>query len=510
MLAIANGISSVEQSDELIGRLVTRGVKLTLEGNDLLYSGSDDVLDEETITALRRAKNDLVSRLQSNRTRGVLRLGATTREQRRMEWRSRIDRHAATYNVCIRIDLKGPVEAQEVERVAHSLVERHEILRTRFAWYGKYLIQEITSAPRAVLQILEPAALNGASDEEVLNWCTRRGEAAFNLAADFPSRWCYAAIAPSEAVLLLTIHHIACDGWSIERLLKEFHDLLNLRPLAAVSYTPSDFAEHEQRWLTSERIKTATSFWTKELCGSTFHPTFRRSNGELNVGGSASRVIYPFPADLNSRVADMARKVALTEFTLYLAAFALLLREETSTDSCAVVIAVANRTRADHEEMMGLARNAQAIPCSARSTEDLVAIARRISAVVERASQFLWFPIDLLPAPGADGVDTRRLPITFAFERSGSKIDRFNGSATTMRYVFMGAARGGLSLFVRRQGEEADVLLDFATEHFSAQDATEMARRYVSFVVTAVDDWTKADRQQAERIEHHDSYCSAQ
>jgi hypothetical protein len=113
---------------------------------------------------------------------------------------------------------------------------------------------------------------------------------------------------------------------------------------------------------------------------------------------------------------------------------------------------------------------------------------------VQRASGFQWFAIDLLPSHAADGVDSRRLPITFAFERSASKTTRLEHFASTMRYVFLDAARGGLSLLVRQQEEEAQALLEFATEHFSPEDATGMARRYVSIVVTQVDNWTESHR----------------
>lgn len=499
-------VASIDEPDSLIGRLVAQGVNLSVDRGDLVYGGSDDVLGPDMIAALRRTKNAIVSRLELNRERGVLRLAPTTREQQRMEWRSRTDRHAATYNVCIRIDITGPLTSHDVEHAARTLVQRHEIFRTRFASYGEHLVQEIMSSPRVVVQVLERAALDGADGEQLLRWCARRGQAAFDLASEPPSRWCYAPVADGKAVLLLTMHHIACDGWSIGRLIEEFQAVGNRESLPAILYTPADFADYERQWLTADRIETARSFWAESLCNTSLSPRFRRCNRAITVGGEAGRVTCRFPLRIGECVAEMARTLALTEFSLYLAAFTLLLREETDAESCAVVIAVANRTRPEHEEMMGLARNAQAIPCSAGASDSLQAVARRISAFVQRCLAFPWFPINFLPSRPTDGVDTRCLPITFAFEHSTTKLGQFSGCEATVRYVFTRAARGGLSLQVRRQGPETDVLLEFATDHFTAEDATEMARRYVSIVVAALTEGTTSYDPELRRSAGHDSH----
>jgi hypothetical protein len=487
-----------DQAAELVGGLVAAGVELSLEGRDVVFSGPAHALAQETVDTLRVEKEAVVSLLERNRERGVVKLGPTSREQRRMEWRNRTDRNPATYNVCMRLDLLGDADPGLLARAADALAERHEILRTRFAWYGAHLLQEVMAPPRAVLQLLEPAALRDAGDEEVADWCARRGRAAFDLGAEPPARWCCAPIGPGRSVLLVTFHHIACDGWSIERLLRDLRTLcragtglVDAASLPPVSMTPGEFARWESAWLTEERIEQARSFWTGELRGAALSPTLRRSGGELATGGEAASVVRTIPAGVGAGVAAAARLLATSEFPLYFAAFAMLLSEETGGRDCAVVIAGANRTRPEHEELVGLTRNAQPIRCSVEEGDTIDVVARRISTRVENALAYQWHPIDLIvPPDDAQGAaDPRRLPITFGYEGPGDASLDCGGFSATVRDVYLGAARAGFSLLVRRRGDAAEAFFEYSKAQLSEADAGLLADRYVEIVTAETARW---------------------
>jgi hypothetical protein len=485
---------SDEKADALVGSLVTVGVDLSLEGDDVVFSGPAYALGQETIAALRENKRAVVSLLQRNRTRGVLKLGPTSREQRRMEWRNRTDRNPATYNVCLRFELRGVINPQLLARVVTALAGRHEILRTRFSWYGEHLLQEIMSPPRSVLQILHPTTLSDASEQEVADWCSRRGAAAFDLGAEAPARWCYAQRGPDRAVLLITFHHIACDGWSIERLLREFQTLCcaeaRLVEVAVppVTITPREFARWETNWLTDERVESARTFWVEELRGAVLAPALTRARVGAALGGDASCVVRTFTPAVTARVTAATHSLAMSEFSFYFAAFAMLLREETDGRDCAVVIAVLNRTRPEHEELMGLSRNALPIRCSAKEGDTIDVVARRISERVERALGYQWFPIGLIDPPDGtqETADPRRLPITFGFEGPSESILHCNGFSATMHDVFLGAARAEFSLLVRHREDAAEAFFEYSKSWLCAEDVGLLADRYVSIVTDEV------------------------
>ena len=488
------------QAARLVGRLVAAGVDLSLEGGDIVFNGSPHSLGQEAIAALRENKSAVVSLFERNRARGISKLGPTSWEQRRMEWRCRIDRNPATYNVCMRMDLLGAVDAHRIARIAAALVERHEILRTRFAWYGEHLLQEVMAPPRSVLQVLEPAVLHNASDQEISDWCARRGAAAFDLAAEAPVRLCYAQVGPQQAVLLITFHHIACDGWSIERLLEEVETLGGAERLSSrpdpVMITPCEFARWELTWLSDPRTESARAFWTEELRGAMLAPKLARWNNEAAPGGDAGCVRRKFTVASTTAVTAAAQALAMSEFSLYFAAFAMLLHQETDGRDCVAVIAVANRTIAQHDELMGLTRNAQPIRCSAHKGDTIDVVARRISERVEGAIAYQWYPLSLIVPPGDEPVDIRRLPITFGFAGLSKSALQFDDFSATLHDVYLGAARAEFSLLVRHQGDTAEAFFEYAKARLSPEDAGLMADRYVEIVAAEVGRWACSPLEQ--------------
>ncbi|MBL9164753.1 MAG: hypothetical protein JNL18_18645 [Planctomycetaceae bacterium] len=492
-----------EDADGLVGSLVASGVELSTEDNDITFNGPASALGESAVLALRQNKPAIVAILQRNLARGVVKLGPASWEQRRMEWRCRADRNPASFNVCMRLDLRGPTNPSFLGRFASALVRRYEILRTHFAWYGEHLLQEVMAPPRSVLQVLPQEVLAGASEKEIEDWCARRGGAAFDLAAEAPARWCYAQVAFDRAVLLLTLHHIACDGWSIDRLLGEFAELCrsNGQSVATASpvpdvATPIGFARWELEWLQGERAAGAGAFWSEEFRMAVLAPELTCWGGSPAPGRDAGCVVRTISAKATARAADAARSHAVSEFSLYFAAFAMLLAEETVGRDCAVVIAVLNRGRQEHEEVVGLCRNAVPIRCSVRAGDTIDIVARRIGERVERALEFQWCPLGLiatwLDAP--ESVDIRRLPVTFGFSGPVKNFLECGEFSATVHDVFLGAARAEFSLFVRYRGEQAEAVFEYSRTRMRFKDASLLADKYVRLLAVEVERTAPARR----------------
>ncbi|MDQ4114450.1 MAG: condensation domain-containing protein [Actinomycetota bacterium] len=481
----------------LIGRLVSAGMNLTAEGPDLVYDGPASLLSDDVLDALRKHKQDVLAVLHANRSCGVLALSSTTLEQQRMELRTRMDRNPATYNTCVRVDLRGPVCLERLGEAITALHERHEAFRTRFVQYGEYLLQEVHAPSRSVLQVMTPDVLAGATDDEIQQWCEQRGSAGFDLATQPPTRWCYAPAGPEHAVLVVGLHHIVCDGWSIDIMIKELIELYrqtagdgHVGRTAPLTATPRDFAAWERGWLVRERVEEAQSFWSAELSGTALSPALSRSTAGSSVGGDADCLIRVIPPAVAAGIEALAQSREVTEFSLYLAAFAMLLSEETARTDLAVVIAVANRTQPTHETVVGLCRNAVPIRCVMREGDAIGKVADRISERVARALEHQTFPIGIIAEDGSElsrDADLRRLPYTFGFEPRDYPPLGCGPLRAEMRDVFLGAARGNFSLLVRRRGEHLETFLEYATPALSRDDAAAMADRYVAILNDAGD-----------------------
>ncbi|MEU0518815.1 condensation domain-containing protein [Streptosporangium sp. NPDC006007] len=491
MTADGQGVAS------LIGRLVAAGTNLTAEGADLVYDGPASSLNDDVLDALRAHKRDVLAMLHANRSRGVAALAATTREQQRMELRSRMDRNPATYNTCIRVDLRGPVCPDRLGRAITALHERHEAFRTRFVWYGEHLLQEVHAPSRSVLQVMTRDVLAGASDDDIQRWCARRGAAGFDLATQPPARWCYAPVEQDHAVLVVGLHHIVCDGWSVDIMISELVDLYRRTAAddrvggpVAVAATPRDFAAWERGRLVPERVEQVRLFWAEELRGTALSPVLTRAVGGRCVGGDADCLIRVVPSAVAAGIEALANSRAVTEFSLYFAAFAMLLSEEARRSDLAVVIAVANRTQPAHETVVGLCRNAVPIRCSVRDGNTIDRVAGDISERVARALEQQTFPIGIIAGDGSElsrDADLRRLPFTFGFEPVDYTPIECGPLNARLRDVYLGAARAEFSLLVRRRGERLEAFFEYATPALSRDDVAVMAARYIDILTDAGD-----------------------
>jgi myxalamid-type nonribosomal peptide synthetase MxaA len=477
----------------LVGQLVADGVEISLDGNDVTYSGPARVLTQARLDAMRGHKQDVVSLLRDNRARGVVALGPTSYEQRRMEWRNRADRNSATYNVCMRLDLHGRIDQQRLARVVTTLVEHHEILRTRFVWYGDHLLQEILAPPRTVLRILEPTTLCNLDTQKLEAWSARTGAASFDLAGEAPARWCYAQLGPESAILLITLHHIACDGWSIDRLLADFQERCRAEAasdqaptLARPALTPREFATWEARWLTEERIASARLYWSDVLHGAALVPALEGGAPNALPGGNAGCVVQCLPSTIAADIKTASHCLGLSEFSLFFAAYVMLLHELIVLPHFVVVIAMANRTRPEHEEVVGLTRNALPIRCSVGQDDTLANIAQNISAQVESALELQWVPIGLITPPAGSRAlaDLNRLPITFGVARSSDPTLDCGDFSVTVNDVYLGAARAEFSLLVRYGENVVEAVFEYSKSLFDREQVASLAARYAEIAAS--------------------------
>ncbi len=476
--------------EELVGAVVSGGVALWTERGDICYRGPESAVDFNRMEELRGRKASVVHLLEARRVVGLTRLEPTSHEQRRMAWRAVHDTNAASYHLCIRIDLDGPLDQQRLGDAVRLLVARHEGLRCRYSDYGGHVLQEVHQPPPRVLQILGRQVLEGRGESEVAEWCAVRGRAPFDLAREAPVRWCLAPRGDQRALLLVTAHHIACDGHSIDRILQELRTLYceGSAGLQNPLSTPGDFARWELGWLTPERVAIARQCMAQQLDGVALTPMLRRTGSVVRPGGDADAIERHIGPEIVQGAEELARSLRVSEYSVYFGAFALVLAEETVEQACAMVIAVRNRTRPEHEDMVGLARNAQPVGGRVDRAAGLAEAALRMSERVELLAACPWFPVGLLEVAGAAGevLDPRVLPITFAQAAADDDTWTLGDVHGTVRDVFLGAARAGLSVFVRRRGRVAEAAFEYAIADVGREDVEAIADRYLHILTQGV------------------------
>jgi amino acid adenylation domain-containing protein len=283
--------------------------------------------------------------------------------QQRLWLLDRLEPGATVYNLPLAFRVDGPLDATCLQRALSEVLRRHEVLRTTFA------AGEESGEPRLV--VAPPGAFSlPRIDLSGLSLPARTAEAGkltdeeagrpFDLTAGPLFRGLLLATGAAGHRLLLTMHHIASDGWSVDVLLGEISALYRVfaaglpSPLPELPVQYADFAAWQRRWLAGPVLEAQLAYWRRQLAGAPEAldlPTDRpRPAVETSRGAHFS---MPLPPAVVAAVRALSRSQGATLFMTLLAGFATQLHRYTGEVDLLLGSPVANRNRSEIEGLLG-------------------------------------------------------------------------------------------------------------------------------------------------------------
>jgi non-ribosomal peptide synthetase component F len=276
--------------------------------------------------------------------------------QQRLWFLDQLEPGSPLYNVSGALRAEGPLDAAVLARCLTEIVRRHEALRTTFTERDGEPFQVVQPPEPFGLPVIDLAGLPDraralAHDEAHRPFDLRQGPLL---------RALLLRLAAEEHVLVLTVHHIASDGWSMGILIRE---LAALYPAIAEGRTPSlpelpvqypDFAVWQRSWLRGEVLEQEIAFWRAQLAGLPpllALPTDRPRPAVQSFRGAVRPV--RLPSGLTRELEALARREGATLFMVLLAGFQTLLARLSGQDDLAVGSPVAGRTRVEVEGLIG-------------------------------------------------------------------------------------------------------------------------------------------------------------
>jgi amino acid adenylation domain-containing protein len=266
---------------------------------------------------------------------------------------SELEPETPDYNVPVAFRLRGALDRAALQRALTAIARRHDVLRARITTVDgepAYAVAENVGVALPVADAGDPA--------ECAQLLARESARPFDLRADVPLRALLVRCAAAEHVLLVTMHHIAVDGWSVGIFTRELSALYaayaadETSPLAEPACTYADFAAW-QRDAAGDRAQTENlRFWTAALTDPPPPLPFAAlSDGTVSAGGGLRA--RTLGASLHGALDRFCRARGTTLYATLLAAFAVLLERLTDRDDFIVGAAVANRTLPAFEEPIG-------------------------------------------------------------------------------------------------------------------------------------------------------------
>ncbi|MEU1820811.1 condensation domain-containing protein, partial [Streptomyces roseifaciens] len=261
-----------------------------------------------------------------------------------------------TYQVPLAFRLRGRVHVDALRAAIGDLVGRHETLRTVFPAIDGQPYQRVLDSRDAHVDF---TVLECAGHEELAQ---RLGEAAlvpFALEREIPLRVTLATVGDAESVLLLTLHHIASDGWSVEPLLDDLATAYRARCAGGAPLwepLPVQYADYTlwHQELLDEVLDDQLAYWTDTLAGAPQEldlPTDRPRPAVAGHNGDA--IHFGLDAELHTRLDDLARRHGVTLFMVLQAGLAALLSRLGAGSDISLGTVVAGRSDEALDDLVG-------------------------------------------------------------------------------------------------------------------------------------------------------------
>jgi len=281
--------------------------------------------------------------------------------QQRLWFLDQLEPGTPAYNIPAALHLKGQLQTDVLARSLNEVVRRHEALRTRFAVAENDLVQVIPCAATVELPVTDLRHLEAQAREQTTRaLIDKEARCSFDLTTGPLLRVAVLRLSDEEHVLLLTLHHIIADGWSMNILVREVSLLYEAfargveSPLPELPIQYADFAVWQREHLSGAVLEEQIRYWKERLAASPpvlELPKYRALPLAKSMRGARQPVFLG--AELSAQLKQLSRSQGVTLFMTLMAAFNVLLQRNTGHRDILIGTPIAGRTRPETKNLIG-------------------------------------------------------------------------------------------------------------------------------------------------------------
>jgi aspartate racemase len=281
--------------------------------------------------------------------------------QERLWFLDQLEPSTAVYNVCQAVRLSGTLDVIALEKAFNEIVRRHEILRTNFVASEGRAVQVIAPTRTIELALVDlSGGRDGTANEECQRRLQQESRRPFDFARDLLVRTLLVRVSATEHILMLTMHHIISDGWSIGIIFRELAALYaayckgDVSPLPELPIQFADFVTWEREVMQGTALEKPLAYWKEQLGGTLpvleFPIDHPRSLAPMSRGAAQSVTL---PRSLAQALKALGQREGATLFMTLLASFQVLLNRWTGEEDIVVGSVVAGRRKVELEKLIG-------------------------------------------------------------------------------------------------------------------------------------------------------------
>jgi alpha-ketoglutarate-dependent taurine dioxygenase/acyl carrier protein len=417
--------------------------------------------------------------------------------QQRLWFIAQLEPDNPLYNSPAAIRLKGQLNIAALEQSLNEILRRHEVLRICFKTVEGRPVQVISSVTPLSLPVIDLSELPPAQQEtKVRQLAIAHAQQPFALDTAPMLRVKLLRLSQQEHVALFVMHHIVCDGWSTDVLVRELSALYKTfstgqpSPLPELPIQYVDFAVWQRKWLQGEILEKQLAYWKQQLGGKLpvlQLPTVRpRESVKTSRGATTSFVI---PSNLSAALQALSRQEGVTLFMTLLAAFQILLQHYTNEDDIVVGTDVANRNRAEIESLIGFFVNLLVLRTDLSGNPSFWELLKRVREVTLGAYAHQDLPFDKLVEvlrPDRQSSHTPLFQVLFVLQNAPMTTLELPGLTLSQLEIEEKITRFDLALFVIETSQGIEGMWQYNADLFDSTTIKRMSGHFETLLNSIV------------------------
>ncbi|GET36206.1 condensation domain-containing protein [Microseira wollei] len=405
---------------------------------------------------------------------------------------------SSIYNIPVAYTLTGRLNLTALEQSLREIVQRHEVLRTTFSIVNGQPIQLISPEVEVTLPLVDLQKLPPQQRQaQAQQLAQEEAQQPFDLISGPLCRFKLLRKEEGEHLLLVTVHHIISDRWSLVIFMQELATLYEAflsqksSPLADLPKQYADFAISQREWIEGKKWESQLAYWQQQLTGNVpplelpidqerpLIPTYRGARQSVTIGKKVTEELKKLSA-----------REETTLFMTLLAAFQMLLYQYTKQEDMLICSPIAGRHRFQTKDLIGYFINIVPLRTNLGGDPNFGEILGQVRQVVLGAYRNLDLPFQAI----ADLPNLARTPLTrgfFALQPAASQTPDLPGVKVSFQDIPNGTANFDFSLCLEETGETLTGFVDYKIDLFDGTTITQMLEHFQRLLESLV-----ADREQ--------------
>ena len=398
--------------------------------------------------------------------------------QQRLWFLQRLYPDSSTYNIPTALRLRGGLDSTALQKSIDHLIERHEVLRTTFSMREGEAVQIVHPTLPVSISKTDLRDIEASRREETL-----RGLIQFDAGQPFDLdrgpllRVKLIQIADDEHVLVLNLHHIVSDGWSMDVMFRElsvlYQGYCGRKPISLpdlpIQY--ADYSVWQRNWLQGANLDQQLSYWRKQLDGlSTLQLPFDQPRPAVQNYRGANQSLE-IPPHLYEAIKNLSQREGATLFMTLLAAFQTLLYRYCGQQDIVVGSPIAGRTRQETEGLIGFFVNTLVLRTDLSNNPPFRKLLARVRQVALDAYDHQDIPFEKLVEelhPERNPSISPLFQVMFVFQNNANRPLEFKDLSVEPIRTDSQVAKFDLSLTLSEREGKLRASLNYNTDLFDA------------------------------------------